>query len=105
MLAALLAIYSALLARLAALAVALVFGDIGQTLNNAVNYFVKFVGPALGIMFLYGGYLWMFNHDDVQRVNRGKQIMIAATVGGMFVVLAASLANVFAPPGGGGIYQ
>lgn len=95
MLAALSAVYYMLLARLTALSLPLVFGDIGQTLTNAVTYFVTFVGPALGVMFLYGGYLWMFNHDDIQRVNRGKQIMISAAVGGMFVVLAASLATVF----------
>lgn len=95
MLAALLVVSSALLTRLTPLALPLVFGDIGQTLNNAVTYFVTFVGPALGVMFLYGGYLWMFNHDDIQRVNRGKQIMISAAVGGMFVFLAASLATVF----------
>ncbi len=93
MFAALLAVLSTFSARLTALLLPLVFGDIGQTAQNAYNYILGFLGSILALVLGYGGYLWMFNHDDASRVNRGKQLVIAACVGGMFVFLGASLSS------------
>lgn len=83
----------ALAVRLYVLALPLIFGDIGQTAQRAYTYILGFLGSILALMLGYGGYLWMFNHDDAQRVNRGKHLVIAAAVGGMFVFLGASLSN------------
>lgn len=88
-----LAFLYALAARLYALALPLIFGDIGQTAANAYTYILGFLGSILSLMLGYGGYLWMFNHDDAQRINRGKHLVIAAAVGGMFVFLGASLSS------------
>jgi hypothetical protein len=90
---ALLALFHPLSSWLAALLLPLVFGDIGQTAHNAYVYILGFLGSILALMLGYGGYLWMFNHDDASRVNRGKQLVIAACVGGMFVFLGASLSG------------
>ena len=66
---------------------------IGQTAQNAYNYILGFLGGILALMLGYGGYLWMFNHDDAQRINRGKHLVIAAAVGGMFVFLGNALST------------
>lgn len=79
--------------RLSASVLPLVFGDIGQTASNAEGYIAGFLGAILSLMLAYGGYLWMFNHDDASRVNRGKQLVIAAAVGGMFVAIAVGLST------------
>jgi hypothetical protein len=71
----------------------IVVGDIGQTAQNAYNYILGFLGGILALMLGYGGYLWMFNHDDAQRINRGKHLVIAAAVGGMFVFLGNALST------------
>lgn len=73
----------------------LVLGTIGQTAAAAVTYFAAFLGSILALMFMYGGYLWMFHQEDVERVNRGKQLCIRAGVGGMFVAICTPLATDF----------
>lgn len=93
MFTALATLYYALAVRFYALVLPLIFGDIGQTAQRAYTYILGFLGSILALMLGYGGYLWMFNHDDAQRVNRGKHLVIAAAVGGMFVFLGASLSN------------
>jgi hypothetical protein len=87
-------LYYSLLVQIYSLSVpTYVMGDIGQTAQNAYNYIFGFLGGILALMLGYGGYLWMFNHDDASRVNRGKHLVIAAAVGGAFVAVAGSLST------------
>ena len=71
----------------------LILGTIGDTAAAAVLYFAAFLGSILALVLMYGGYLWMFHQEDVERVNRGKQLCIRAGIGGMFVAICTPLAT------------
>jgi hypothetical protein len=61
---------------------------IGRIINGALG----FVGSLALVMFIYGGFTWMLAAGNQQRVQKGKEILIWATIG--LVVIFTSYAVV-----------
>ena len=50
---------------------------IGQVINVALGL----VGSLALLMFIYGGFIWMLSHGNPQLVQKGKQVLVWATIG------------------------
>lgn len=60
--------------------------------GNIINAVMGVVGSLALAMFIYGGFTWMLAAGNDQRVQKGKEILIWATVG--LIVIFSSYAIV-----------
>lgn len=59
-----------------------------QLVNQAVKTILGVVGALALFMFVYGGILWMTSAGNTNRIERGKDTLIWATIG-LFVIFTS----------------
>jgi len=62
---------------------------VGQVLKNVLIY----LGIALLLLMVYGGVLWMISAGEEDKIKKAKQIITAAVVGVLIVVLAYTITS------------
>ena len=69
-------------------------GNLSETIGKIVGAALSFLGVAFFILMIYGGYMWMFSMGNEQTATKAKDILIAAVVG-LVIVLLAYVLTVF----------
>ena len=59
-----------------------------ELVGRYIRIFLGFLGVIFAILVIYGGYTWMTSFGNEQKVTRGKELIIDATIG-LVIVLAA----------------
>jgi len=67
---------------------------LSETIGKVVGAVLSFLGVAFFILMIYGGYMWMFSMGNEQTATKAKDILIAAVVG-LVIVLLAYVLTVF----------
>ena len=65
--------------------------DIPVLLGNIISSVLGVIGSLALVMFIYGGATWMLSAGNQERVTKGKQILIWATVGIIIIFSAYAL--------------
>ena|SRR5450759_2262764 len=60
-------------------------------LGNIIRSVLDVVGSLALVMFIYGGFTWMLSAGNPERVNKGKQIIIWATLGLVIIFTSYAL--------------
>ena len=60
-------------------------------LGKIINSVLGIVGSLALVMFIYGGITWMLSGGNQERVTKGKQILIWATIGIIIIFTAYAL--------------
>ena len=76
-------------------------------IGNVINAVLGIVGSLALLMFIYGGLVWMTSSGNSEKVQKGKNILIWATLGLVVIFASYALVNfvitdVINPSGGGG---
>jgi len=70
-------------------------GDTGSSpqklLGNIINVVLGITGSIALVMFILGGFTWMTSAGNSERVSRGKNILIWATIGLVIIFSAYAL--------------
>jgi hypothetical protein len=66
--------------------------DVNLVIANIIQVVLGIVGSVALLMFVYGGFTWMIASGNNERVEKGKNILIWATIG--LIVIFASYAMV-----------
>lgn len=69
--------------------------EIADLVSDISNYIFDFFIVLLPILLSYGGYLWMFSDDDLERKARGKNMLSASLVIGLVLVVSRLLLSTF----------
>jgi hypothetical protein len=67
--------------------------DINLIIGKALNGALGLVGSIALVMFIYGGFTWMLAAGSPQRVTKGKDILVWATIGLVVIFSAYGLVN------------
>jgi len=68
--------------------------DFRTLLVRIINWVLGFVGLCAVIMFIYGGYMYMFSAGE--NTDNGKKTLIYALVGMIIIILAFAIVNTVA---------
>lgn len=60
-------------------------------LGNIINYTMGIIGSLALVMFIFGGLTWMLSGGNQERVTKGKNIIIWATLGLAIIFTAYAL--------------
>lgn len=60
-------------------------------LGNIISSVLGIIGSLALVMFIYGGATWMLSGGNQERVTKGKQILIWATLGIIIIFTAYAL--------------
>lgn len=64
--------------------------DFGRTLYSISKLILGITGSLALLMFVYGGFIWLISGGNKEAVQKGKNILIAATIGIIIVFVAYS---------------
>lgn len=64
-----------------------------QLVNNVVRAILGVVGAVTLFMFVYGGMLWMTSAGNANRIERGKDTLIWATIGLLVIFSSYAILN------------
>ena len=67
--------------------------DINEIIGTVINAILGIVGSLALAMFIYGGFTWMTAGGASEKVQKGKDIIIWATIG--LIVIFSSYALVY----------
>lgn len=59
-----------------------------ELVGKYIRIFLGFLGVIFAVLMIYGGYTWMTSFGNEQKVTRGKDLIIDATIG-LVIILAA----------------
>lgn len=62
-----------------------------ETIGKIVGAALSFLGVAFFILMIYGGYMWMFSMGNEQTSAKAKNIIIAAVIGLVIILLAYAI--------------
>ena len=65
-----------------------------DTIKNITNWVVTISTGVAVLMYTIGGFLWMSDAGNAERVKMAKNIIVSTTIGLIIVLLAAGLASV-----------
>lgn len=68
-------------------------GGLPEIIGKVVGAALAFLGVAFFILMIYGGYMWMFSMGNEQTTTKAKEIIIAAVVGLIIVLLAYAITS------------
>jgi len=60
---------------------------------NGIKIFLGFLGMLAVILILYAGFLWMTAAGDEKKIDKSKQILSAAVVGLIIILMSYGLAS------------
>jgi len=67
---------------------------ITTTIENITNWVYAISTGVAVLMYTIGGFLWMSDAGNAERVKMAKNIIVSTTIGLIIVLLAAGLASV-----------
>jgi hypothetical protein len=67
--------------------------DPNVIIGKVINGVMGLVGSIALVMFIYGGFTWMLAAGSPQRVTKGKDILVWATIGLIVIFSAYGLVN------------
>lgn len=67
--------------------------SIPELIGNVINVALGVVGSLALIMFIYGGFTWMLAAGNENAVEKGKNILVWATIGLVVIFASYSLVN------------
>ena len=65
--------------------------DIRTLIVNIIRYALTFLGIIAVVMIMYGGFIWMTSNGQPDRVQKAKNILIAAAIGLIIVISAFAI--------------
>ncbi|MEA3398474.1 MAG: pilin [Patescibacteria group bacterium] len=65
--------------------------DINILIGQVINAVLGIVGSLALVMFIYGGFTWMLAAGNNEKVQKGKDILIWATIGLVVIFSAYAL--------------
>ncbi len=66
-----------------------------EEIMAVVRYFLQFLGVIALVAFIYGGALMVFSFGDDERVTKGKNILIGATIGIVIILTSFAIVSTF----------
>lgn len=63
-------------------------------INSIVSTILGVVGAIALAMFVYGGLMWMTSAGNSQRIEKGKETLLWATIGLLIIFLSYGILNV-----------
>jgi len=67
--------------------------DVGQMIEDIINFVIKIVIVGAGIIIIIGGYFMMTSAGDPQKFERGKKTLLYGAIGFILVFAAKELAE------------
>ena len=67
--------------------------DLRTTVTNIINWVLGLLGIIAVIMILYGGFIWLTAAGNEENVTKAKNILSAAIIGLVIVLLAWAIVN------------
>jgi hypothetical protein len=67
--------------------------SVPELVGNIINVALGIVGSLALIMFIYGGFTWMLAAGNDQAVEKGRNILVWATIGLVVIFASYSLVN------------
>lgn len=64
---------------------------LSETIGKVVGAVLAFLGVAFFVLMIYGGYTWMFSMGNEQTATKAKDIIIAAVIGLVIVLMAYAI--------------
>ena len=64
---------------------------LSETIGKIVGAALSFLGVIFFILMIYGGYMWMFSMGNEQTAGKAKDIIIAAVIGLVIVLMAYAI--------------
>lgn len=61
-----------------------------QIIGSAIKVFLGIVGSVALVMFFYGGYLWLISGGSSDRIKKGKETLVWATIG-LIVIFSSGI--------------
>ncbi len=65
--------------------------DVPSAIGSMVGLALSFVGLAFFILMIYGGFIWMFARGNDQDVQKAKDLIQAAIIGLIIVMMAYAI--------------
>jgi len=65
--------------------------SIPELLGTIINYAMGIIGSLALVMFIYGGITWMLSGGSSEKVTKGKDVIIWATLGLALIFAAYAL--------------
>ncbi|MEK7580568.1 MAG: pilin [Patescibacteria group bacterium] len=67
--------------------------DIGPLAANLIKVVLGLVGVLALVMFIYGGILWMTSGGNEQKIKKGKDTLVWATLGLAIIFFSYAIVN------------
>jgi hypothetical protein len=65
--------------------------DVPAFIGRIIKAVLGIVGSLALLMFVYGGFLWMTSGGNEQKITKGKNVLVWATIGLAIIFLSYSL--------------
>ncbi|MFH0956083.1 MAG: hypothetical protein V1801_02640 [Candidatus Falkowbacteria bacterium] len=65
--------------------------NLSSMIGKIVGAALSFLGVVFFILIIYGGYMWMFSMGNEQTAGKAKDIIIAAVIGLVIVLMAYAI--------------
>lgn len=65
--------------------------SIPDLVNNIITVILGVVGALALAMFIYGGVMWMTSAGNTQRIEKGKETLIWATIGLLIIFMSYAI--------------
>jgi len=67
--------------------------NLSSIIGKIVGAALSFLGVVFFILIIYGGYMWMFSMGNEQTAGKAKDIIIAAVIGLVIVLMAYAITS------------
>lgn len=67
--------------------------DVRDIIANVIRAALGLVGSIALLMFIYGGFLWMTSGGNDEKVKKGKDTLVWATLGMVLIFAAYAILN------------
>ena len=65
--------------------------DLKASITSIIGWALTFLGLIAVIMIIYGGFMWLTAAGNEERISKAKQIISAAIIGLVIILLAAAI--------------
>lgn len=65
-----------------------------ELVNNIAGFVFKIATPLATLVFLWGGFLFMFSGGDEQKVTKAKQLMLWAAIGLIICLIGTGFTSI-----------
>jgi cytochrome bd-type quinol oxidase subunit 2 len=65
--------------------------DLKSSITSIIGWALTFLGLIAVIMIIYGGFMWLTAAGNEERISKAKQIISAAIIGLIIILLAAAI--------------